>query len=330
METSYRDLSNEDKIFISNTYLKNRELDTDGKPIKLMEDIQKELSDKYSVTTRTIRNWAKKLGLNLMAQSVESPLKVLVYDIETSRIKANVWWTGKQYVSHAQLTEEPKIITVAYKWLGQDNVYHLTWDENHSDEDLMKSFLDVYNSADMVIGQNNDKFDNRWVNARAAKYGLTVNTHIKSFDIMKQAKKLFRIPSYSMDYITKFLGVTHKQSHEGIIMWKMIQEGTVEEQKEYLKKMVEYNVGDIISTEEMYLRLRKYMGHKIHLGVMRGKPKYTCPNCGGDNIKLYKTTVTPAGVIQRVMVCLDDEVQFKISNTIYMKYLEEKETNKEL
>ena len=69
---------------------------------------------------------------------------------------------------------------------------------------MLKSFLKAYNTADMVIGQNNDKFDNRWVNARAMKHNLDVNTLVKSFDIMKQTKKLFRLPSYSMDYITKF------------------------------------------------------------------------------------------------------------------------------
>ena len=65
----------------------------------------------------------------------------------------------------------------------------------------------------MVIGQNNDRFDNRWVNARAAKHNLFVNTFIKSFDIMKQTKRLFRLPSYSMAYIAKFFGLTLKQSH---------------------------------------------------------------------------------------------------------------------
>jgi hypothetical protein len=40
----------------------------------------------------------------------------------------------------------------------------------------------------MVIGQNNDRFDNRWVNARAMKYDLEVNTFVRSFDIMKELK----------------------------------------------------------------------------------------------------------------------------------------------
>ena len=178
METSFKNLTQEDKIYISNLYLLNKQLKDDGDPIMRMENIQKDLADRFKVTTRTIRNWARKLGLNLMIHSIEDPFKILVYDIETSRVKADVFWTGKQYISHAQLTEEPKIISVAWKWLGQDKVHYLTWDKNHSDKKLMEEFLVTYNKAGMVIGYNNDRFDNRWINARAIKYRLEVNLHV--------------------------------------------------------------------------------------------------------------------------------------------------------
>ena len=287
------------------------------------KEIQETLASYFDVTERTIRDWAKKLGVGLMKFNVNNPSKILIYDIETSRVRADVWWTGKQYVSYQQLKEEPKIITVAYKWLGSDETKYLTWDENHSDETLVREFASVYNKADMVIGQNNDKFDNRWFNARAMKFGISVNVFIRSFDIMKETKRLFRLPSYSMDYITTFLGVANKMQHEGIIMWDKIQNGTPEEQKEYLQKMVDYNVQDVIATEEMYLKLRKYMGHKMHFGVLQGGSKHHCPNCGSKNVSLRKTTVTPAGTIQRVMQCNVDNVQYKITNRQYMEYLKE-------
>lgn len=251
-------------------------------------------------------------------------VKVLIYDLETSQIPAKVWWTGKQYVGHKQLKGEAKIITVAWKWLGEDKVNHLTWDmETHSDEKLVEEFIKVYNSADQVVGINNDNFDCRWIRARAAKYSIPINVYVKSLDIQKQAKKLFRLPSYSMDYMSKYFGVSHKLSHEGIVMWDMIEDGNPEQQKEYMKKMIEYNVGDIISTEDLYLCLRKYMKSPVHFGALVGKSKFTCPECGGDNLELIKTTTTTAGTIQRIMRCKDDGVTFKLSNTNYNKFLEE-------
>lgn len=310
----FKELSQEDKDIIIKEY----------KDCESREEAQEKLAKYFNVTERTIRKWANKLEIGLMTKNIVSPNKILIYDIETTRVKAWVWWSGKQFVSGDSLIDEPKIITIAYKWLGEDDITVLTWDEKSSDKQLLEKFLKVYNSADMVIGQNNDRFDNRWVNARAMKYGLDVNTFVRSFDIMRETKRLFRLPSYSMKYITNYLGIQTKLEHEGIKMWEKIQTGTPEEQKEYLQKMVEYNRQDIVATEDMYLTLRKYMGHKTHFGVLNGQERFTCPNCGGKNVSLDKTTVTPAGTVQRVMKCSDDGVVYKISNKQYMDYLEYK------
>lgn len=310
----FKELSQEDKDIIIKEY----------KDCESREEAQEKLAKYFNVTERTIRKWANKLEIGLMTKNIVSPNKILIYDIETTRVKAWVWWSGKQFVSGDSLIDEPKIITIAYKWLGEDDITVLTWDEKLSDKQLLEKFLKVYNSADMVIGQNNDRFDNRWVNARAMKYGLDVNTFVRSFDIMRETKRLFRLPSYSMKYITNYLGIQTKLEHEGIKMWEKIQTGTPEEQKEYLQKMVEYNRQDIVATEDMYLTLRKYMGHKTHFGVLNGKERFTCPNCGSKNVSLDRTTVTPAGTVQRIMKCTDDGVVYKISNKQYMDYLEYK------
>ena len=283
------------------------------------EQAQDLLSLHFGVSTRTIRNWAKQLGLTGVESNPSS--KVMIYDIETSRTTAKVWWTGKQFVGHKQLQTEPAIISICYKWLGEEKVYTLTWDNKKCDKKMLKKFLKAYNTADMVIGQNNDRFDNRWVNARAMKHNLDVNTLVKSFDIMKQTKKLFRLPSYSMDYITKYIGVENKMQHEGIVMWDKIEDGNKSEQKEYLGKMVDYNIQDIICTEQMYTKLRKYMGHKVHFGVLNGQPKYSSPTDGSTDLELVKTTTTSAGTIQHIMRSKTDGVQFKLNNRNYLEYI---------
>lgn len=314
----YSKLTQRDKDLIVDVYNSN----------KPKQQVQKELSEHFGVSERTIRKWANRLELNVMKHNVLSPNRILIYDIETTRVPAMVWWSGKQYVSADQLREEPKIITIAYKWLGEDDITVLTWDKGQSDKKLMKKFLKVYNEAIMVIGQNNDRFDNRWINARAMKYGLFVNVHVRSFDIMKETKRLFRLPSYSMSYITNYLGIETKLEHEGIKLWDKVQFGTKAEKKEYLQKMVDYNRQDIVATEDMYLTLRKYMGHRVHFGVLNGGEKFTCPNCGSYNVKLDRTTVTPAGTVQRIMKCVEEEVTYKITNKQYMNLLDYKMKNK--
>ena len=101
----------------------------------------------------------------------------------------------------------------------------------------------------------------------------------------------------------------------------MIQDGTKKQQKEYLKKMLDYNIGDIVSTEAMYLKLRKYMGHKMHFGVLSGKPKFSSPSDGTTDVKLLRVTTTAAGTLQYIMQSNTDGVQYKINHKAYMDFL---------
>lgn len=314
----FKDLTERDLDIIRREY----EL-SNNKKGKSRNKIQKDLSNFFGVHPRTIRKWAKKMGLGVMTKNIINPSKILVYDIETSRATAKVFWTGKQYVSYKQIIQEPQIITIAWKWLGSENVNHATWDiDNHSDKQMVETFLKDYNKASMVIGFNNDNFDNRWVNARAMKYNLDVNTFVRSLDIYKQEKRLFRLLSYSMDYSSLYSKVERKQSNDGMLMWDMIEMGTLEQQKEYLSKMLDYNIGDIITTEELYLRLRPYLKHVSHLGVSVGLEKWSCPDTGSTNVDLYNTTWTPSGTIQRVMVSKETGTKYKISNKEYMSFLD--------
>jgi len=288
---------------------------------KARKDIEKELSEEFDVSERTIRTYANDLKLTSNSANIPND-KVMVYDIETSRVQADVWWTGKQYVNHTQLRNEPTIISIAWKWIGEDDVYHLTWDENHCDKKMVKEFLIHYNRASMVIGQNNNSFDNKWINTRAAKHRLHVDRFVKSFDIYRMAKRYFRLPSYSMAFMAKYFGLTLKQSHEGLWMWEMIEHGTKEEKEEYLQKMVDYNRGDIVTTEELYLTLKPYFASVQHKGVQSGLPKWSCPVSGSLNVKLLKTIFTEAGTVQRILYCNDSKHQYKVNNKTYMDFLQ--------
>lgn len=287
-------------------------------------EIQKRLAKKFKVTTRTIRTEANRLGL--MNRAIPND-KILVYDIETSRVQVDVWSTGKQYVRHDQLRTEPKIISIAWKWIGQDKVYSLTWDKNHCDKAMLEEFLKEYNTASLIVGQNNNTFDNKWITTRAAKHRLFVDRYVKSFDIMRQARRYLRLPSYSMAYMAKYFGLTLKQSHEGLHMWDMIEYGNKQEQKEYLKKMVDYNKGDIVTTEELYITLQPYFGSVTNKAVQAGLPKWACPVSGSKDVVRIKSVFTEMGTIQRIMYCESSDTQYKISNRSYMHYLQRGLTN---
>lgn len=285
------------------------------------KEVQEILSKEWGCTVRSVREQAKKLNLNLLQTNIKND-KIMVYDIETSRVTADLWWTGKQYVNYKQLSGEPKIISISWKWLGDDKVHALTWDKDHCDKKMLEKFLPEYNKALMVIGQNNNMFDNKWIATRAAKHRLHINRFVKSFDIYRMAKSVFRLPSYSMDYMAHFFGLTPKQEHEGIIMWEKCEKGTPKEQKEYLKKMVEYNRADIVTTEELYLTLQPYFNNVTNLGTKMGEPKWVCPITGSRNVKLQNTIYTAMGTVQRILYCEDSKHQYKVSNKTYQDYLQ--------
>jgi uncharacterized protein YprB with RNaseH-like and TPR domain len=288
---------------------------------KPKSEVQRILSEELDMSERNVRNMAKSMNLYSVWQNTAND-KILVYDIETSRLSADLWWTGKQYVNYKQVTKEPKIISISWKWIGEDKVYAATWDENQCDKLMLEKFLKYYNEASFVVGQNNNAFDNKWVKTRAAKHRLMVSRFVKSLDIYRLAKNNFRLISYSMDYMAHFFGLTPKQKHEGMIMWEMVENGTKKQQKEYLKKMVDYNKGDIVTTEELYLTLKPYFKAVTNKAVESGLPKWCCPVSGSKDVKLYKTLFTEMGTVQRILYCESSSHQYKVSNKVYMDYLD--------
>ena len=66
-----------------------------------------------------------------------------------------------------------------------------------------------------------------------------------------------------------------------------------------------YNIQDVLSLEEVYLRLRPYM--KQHPNVVRNEDGSTvkCPKCGSEHIQWRGYYYTKAGMCYRRFVCMD-------------------------
>ena len=297
------------------------------------EEAQRMLAEYFDVTTRTIRNWVNYMGLLENEYDSEN---VLIYDLETSLCLFDAWWPHKQYVSWEQMHEEPRIITVAWKWLHEEKVYTERWEDVRAtpvseydvagwgnDRKLVETFASVYNRADLAIGVNSDNFDKRFLAQRCLVQDVPFNRFVRSLDIQKSSKKEFRAPSYSMKFSAQRLGVAQKHVHEGRSMWRKAQyHKDPEVRSEAISAMERYNIGDIIATEEWYLKLVPYIDHKIHFGTLKaGHEKWSCPNCGSQDVELYHKTATAAGTIQYVMRCREDGQLYKIPATAYTDFL---------
>jgi hypothetical protein len=244
--------------------------------------------------------------------------RILIYDIETSFNIGWFWRTGfKVNISPEQIIEERAIICISYKWLGEDQVYNLTWDKNHNDKFLLEQFIEVMNEADMIVAHNGDDFDLKWIKTRAFIHGLKMLIDYPQFDTLKVARKKFNFQSNKLDYISKILGEDGKIP-TNINLWKKIILGN---DKDALKEMITYCDEDVRQLEHVFKVIQGWEHPKFHLGVLQGKTKQTSPISGGVNLALVKTVTTNRGTSKMIMQDLDTDRLFEMSLTNYGKWL---------
>lgn len=255
----------------------------------------------------------------LPVAKVDQPLKVLIYDIETSYNIGKFWRTGYNLnIMPGDIIQERAIICVSYKWLGEKQVYNLAWDNDQCDKFLLEQFIDTLNEADLIVAHNGDRFDLKWIKTRAIFHRLPMLVDYPQFDTLKVAKKKFLFNSNKLDYISKFLG------HEGknktnMKLWDDI---ILRKDPKAMKEMIEYCDEDVRQLEAVYNELVSWDNPKMHAGVLAGKTKQTSPISGGTNLKKIKTITTNRGTQKHVMEDLDTNRLFEMSDTNYKKYTE--------
>lgn len=249
------------------------------------------------------------------------PNKRLFFDIETSPNLVLSWRVGyNMSIPHDNIVKERAIICISYKWEGSDTVKTLYWDKKQCDKKLLESFVEIANEADELVAHNGDKFDIRWLRTRCLYHRIPAFPNYKTLDTLKKAKSGFYFNSNKLDYIAKFLGLGGK-IETNFDLWKDI---VLDKSKEALDDMIKYCEKDVVLLEDVYKVMTPYIEHNSHMAVLQGGEKHHCPECTSDEVEFLKTIVTKAGTIQRLMKCKICEKVYKISNTSYRNYLENK------
>ena len=145
--------------------------------------------------------------------------KRLFYDIETSYNIVKAWRIGYNInLKMEDIIQERAIITIAYKWEGEEDVTVLSWDKG-CDRKIIEDFVKVMAEADEMVGHNLDRYDTKFIMGRALKHGIPALPKYQSTDTLKLAKKHFMLNSNKLDYIAQYLGIGHKTKHRGMEMW---------------------------------------------------------------------------------------------------------------
>lgn len=227
--------------------------------------------------------------------------RILLLDIETAPHIAYVWNAWKQNIYQKQWLEKGHVMSFAAKWLGDDEIVYV---ENRKSDDLniITILYDLLDQADIVVAHNGQRFDLPVILGRGVIHGLTPPSPYFIVDTFQTARKELRIVSNSLANLCEEMGLTQKEDHKkfpGFELWLECLRGNDEAWKE----MEEYNIADVVSLEELYLRLRPYM--KNHPNVSRANGNVSCPKCGSSNIQYRGYYYTRAGLCYRRFVCLD-------------------------
>ena len=254
-----------------------------------------------------------------------SKIKRLTWDIEVSPNIGMFWRAGfKQTIMPENILVERAIICIGYKWEGSKKTYHLEWDKNQSDKKLCREFSKVLNSADESVGHNMDKYDLKFFNGRCLYHKLKAPHIPRTIDTLVIARRRMMLNSNKLDYIAQYLGLGGKDK-TSFDLWKSI---LIDKCPKAMRKMVKYCKRDVALTEKVYQELQAYHNPKTHAGVFAGGDKWSCPECGGENVRSRGSRVSRVGFTQRVMDCRGCGRNYTISESthgLWREWLKEKE-----
>lgn len=225
-------------------------------------------------------------------------IKRLFFDIEVSPNIGFFWNPGhKISIGYENIIKERAIICICYKWEGQSKVYSLQWDSKQNDKDLLKKFIKISEQADELVGHNGDNFDIKWIRGRCLFHDISMMPQYVTIDTLKESRKLFRLNSNRLDYISKYIGDSGK-TETGYNLWKDI---TLKNCKKSIKIMVDYCKNDVVKLEHVYQRMSKYIKPKTSIAEYR----CNCPNCNSSNVISNGIRISAAGVKMRKFQCKD-------------------------
>lgn len=224
--------------------------------------------------------------------------KILILDIETAPILANVWGLFDQTIGLNMIEKDWHILSWSAKWLHESKVMYQDQrgkKDIENDKDLMKGMWKLLDEADVIITQNGKRFDIPKLNARFVINGMQPPSTYQHIDVCRIAKSKFGFTSNKLEYLSKKLNVKYaKQDHKkfpGFELWKAVMKGNLAAWKE----MEKYNKYDVLALEELYHKLSPWAPPYHH--HIDDRPDI-CP-CGSTRVHANGYLSTATGKFQR-------------------------------
>lgn len=220
-------------------------------------------------------------------------MKFLLLDIETAPNIAYVWGLFKENIPLARLVDSGYVLCWSAKWIGKeeimfDSVY------KSGEKQMLKNIHNLLSEADVVIHYYGSRFDIPTLNKEFVQSGMMPPATYKQLDLLKTVRATFKFPSNKLEYVAKALNVKRKVKHAGFEMWI----DCMRNDPQAWEQMEEYNIGDVITLEEVYYKLLPWIKNHPNIGVYN-HVNDVCPNCGSVHLERRGFSYTTAGRHQR-------------------------------
>ena len=224
--------------------------------------------------------------------------KILVWDLEVAPSLVYCYQYFKTNISPKQVVENPYILSFAGKWLGEDEIFY---EENRDNNDkaLVEKICYYLDQSDFSICHFGSRFDLPQVMGRAAVHGLKPPSVSKMIDTCKIARKEFNFPSNSLEYLCEAFSCKHKKSDHakfaGFTLWKEV----LKNNPEAWAANKEYNIGDVLSLEDLYMKMRPYITNHPNLANFIDPQEPVCVKCLSNDIQWRGYAHTAVGKYHR-------------------------------
>jgi hypothetical protein len=217
--------------------------------------------------------------------------RVLVYDIETRPMVGMMWQAyGDQSFSPEQVLDPGGVLCWSARWLDESKIRY-AGDHHDGHESMIGQLWELLEAADVVIGYNQVRFDDKRVAREFALASMPLPTPPDSIDLLRAVKARFGFPINKLQHVAAELGVGSKVVHTGWHMWRScvtdpatgvpylgpVPVGGGDPRQWAM--MRRYCKQDVVLTTDVYYRLRPYVKNHPHIGL-HGGALDGCPNCG--------------------------------------------------
>jgi DNA polymerase elongation subunit (family B) len=237
------------------------------------------------------RLFNRKFGTNVTEHSMRRKIerhtkhierdipKVLFLDIETKPLKAWVWGTYDQNIPLEMLIEDWSVLSWSAKWAGSAESEVIYMDNRKKkgealvdDKKLLQPLWKLMDEADIIIAQNGDRFDLPKLQARFIEHDMGCPSEFSTIDTLKLGRK-FGFTSHKLAYMTEKLNKKYKkQDHSDFKGFKLWNECIAGNMKAW-KSMELYNKYDVLSLEELFLKLSEFIKNEKVASALRAYRK---------------------------------------------------------